>query len=102
MWLTGSVLLLSTLLVTWLLLERHRSQKNTTQILVKVIEDQDDLIDKLTVLLSTKDPLAFQAVQAMGMQYPQSEQPVLTTAEDTTEEGLDGFESSALRDIIGG
>jgi hypothetical protein len=56
-------------LVAWLLWERTKTTRSLTLSNSKLI----DVLEKTIVLAQSKGPLEFQAVQAMGMQYPVQE-----------------------------
>ena len=96
--------------VLWMLLRESRKKSDADR---EVALAQTALLDKALALLSTKDPLAFQAVQAMG--YPSQYDDFNPSVEAETEriherdgergsveEDLNAYERAALGDIFPG
>jgi hypothetical protein len=111
-WLTLSVTLIGLLLfsLTWLILRESKKRSDADR---EVSLAQVALLDKMATLLSTKDPLAFQAVQAMG--YPSQYDDFNPSVEAETariherdgergsvEEELNAEERAALGDLFPG
>ena len=67
-WLIVSLIVLALFsLFVLALRESRESTKMQMGVLERQIEKQAELLDKMTTLLATKEPLAFQAVQAMNL-----------------------------------
>lgn len=95
--------------MSWLLWERHQTLSEITGALDRLV----GVLDRTISLAQAKGPLEFQAIQAMGMQYPVSETGVydpsdeaearrLGEVDDTptrVRDELNGYESDA-RDFV--
>jgi len=88
-------LLLPACLSAYLLWERRLVFKQ----LRETSEAQLQTLDKALVMIGTKDPLAFQAVQAMDhVPYAGADAPVVRRATEE-EDDLNGYETAALSEL---